>query len=290
MLMGTILLPVMDALAKYLTNTGELAPGQISFYRFALQFLFTAPLVVLVGGIPALRPKRPWLNLFRGGIIGVASLCFFTALKYMPVADTIAIFFVEPFILTALSALILREKVGWRRWAAIVIGFVGALIVINPSFARFGGVALLPLGTAALMAVYLLMNRALGRVDTPLVMQYVAGFGGSLLVGVVLLLATLVGGTENFAMSLPGGSFEWSILLVMGCIASFGHVLVVKAFQLAPVSLLAPFQYVEIVSAAIVGYLLFDDFPEPSKLVGMAIIVASGLFLLWRERRLGLHS
>ena len=283
---GVMLLPVMDTIARYLSTVEGMAPGQVTFYRFLFQFVLTVPAVVALGGAAALRPRRLWLNLLRGTLLGGASLFFFTALKYMPVANSIAIFFVEPFILTALSALVLKERVGWRRWTAIAVGFVGAVIVINPSFARFGPVALLPLVTAGLFASYMLMNRALGRVDTALVMQYVAGAGGSLFLAAVLLCGGSMAGIGNLEPSLPQTAGAFGLLLVLGAIAAYGHLVVVKAFQRAPASLLAPFQYLEIVSAALLGYLVFSEFPDPSKLLGIAIIVASGLFIVWRERQL----
>lgn len=283
---GVMLLPVMDTVARYLATVEHMAPGQVTFYRFFFQFLLTVPAVVALGGAGALRPKRLWLNLLRGCLLGGASLLFFIALKYMPVADSIAIFFVEPFILTALSAMVLKERVGWRRWTAIAVGFAGAVIVINPSFARFGWVALLPLMTATLFAAYMLMNRALGKVDTALVMQYVAGAGGSLFLAFVLLCGGRLAGVTNLEPSLPRSGLALNLLFLLGAIAGYGHLVVVKAFQRAPASLLAPFQYLEIVSAALLGYLVFSEFPSPSKLFGITVIIASGLFIVWRERQL----
>jgi drug/metabolite transporter (DMT)-like permease len=272
-------------MAKYLATSEGMAPGQVAFYRFLFQLIATVPVVVVAEGLLALRPKRLWLNLLRGTLLAAASLFFFTAVKYMPLADSIAIFFVEPFILTGLSALILRERVGWRRWTAIAVGFVGAVLVINPSFDRFGAVALLPLVTATLFSFYMLMNRALGTVDSPLVMQYAAGIGGSLFVGLTLLAGGVGGGIDDLQPSAPQSALAWTLVLVLGALAGYGHLLVVKAFQHAPASLLAPFQYLEIVSAVILGYIFFSDFPDASKLLGIAIIVGSGLFIVWRERR-----
>ncbi len=284
MMCGVLLLPVMDGIAKYLATEQGMAPGQVTFYRFFLQIVVTAPVIVLARGVAALQPQRWWLNLLRGAILGGASLCFFTAVKFMPLADSIAIFFVEPFILTGLSALVLHEKVRWPRWLAIVIGFLGAIIVINPSFSRFGAVALLPLGAATLFASYLLMNRALGTRDSPLIMQYVAGIGGSVLLGATLVGGGALGAVE-FMPSLPASAMAWVLVLVLGGIAAYGHLLIVWAFQKAPASVLASFQYLEIVSAVIIGYVFFAEFPSPSKLFGTAIIIASGLFIFWRERQ-----
>jgi len=280
---AVMLLPLMDAIAKYLASRG-MAPGQITFYRFFFQFLETVPVVVLARGLAALRPKRLWLNLLRGTLIAGASLCFFTAVKFMPLADSIAIFFAEPFILTMLCALVLREPVSWRGWLAIVLGFAGAIVVIDPSFSKFGAVALLPLVTATLFATYMMMNRALGTVDRPLIMQYVAGVGGSVFLGAVLVCGGTAGGVVDLQPSLPGSVPDWALVLVLGAIAGYGHLLVVWAFQRTPASILAPFQYLEIVSATLAGYLVFADYPGPMKALGILIIVAAGLYIFWYER------
>ena len=260
-----------------------MSPGQVSFYRFVVQLILTVAAIALVSGRPGFKSNRFWLNILRGFLIGGASLCFFAAVKYMPIADALAIFFVEPFILTALSALILGEKVGWRRWAAIGLGFIGALIVIQPSFARFGFIAFLPLGTASLFAVYMLLNRSLGVHDGPMVMQYLAGIGGTVMIALAMGIGSVVGITD-LAPSWPANGLSLSLVLLLGFLAAVGHGLVVLAFQKAPASLLAPFQYLEIISAVLIGYLVFSDVPSASKWVGIAIIVASGLFIFRRER------
>lgn len=285
MSIGMLILPMIDGIGKYLSMEEAMSPGQVAFYRFLLQTLFTLVLVAGMAGAAALRPKRFWLNFVRGVLLGAASLLFFSAVKYMPIADALAIFFVEPFILTALSAMALGERVGWRRWTAIGIGFVGAMIVIQPSFARFGPVALYPLGTAALFALYMLLNRALGANDKPMVMQLIAGIGGSMLLAVCLGVGA-ARGIGDLRPSLPGSMVSVWLVLLLGVTATLGHVLVVQAFQKAPASLLAPFQYLEIISAVIIGYLIFDDVLSPSKWLGIAIIVSSGLFIFRREQEL----
>lgn len=280
---GVMLLPIMDAMAKYLAS-GGMAPGQVAFYRFFFQVLETVPLIVVMGGFRALRPKRPWLNLLRGGLLGGASLCFFTAIKFMPLAESIAIFFVEPFILTILSAVILRERVTWSVWLAIVVGFFGAVIVIDPSFSQYGPVALLPLVTATLFASYMLMNRALGMSDSPMIMQYAAGVGGSLFLGGILAVGGMTFGVADLMPSLPQTTGAWALILAMGAIAAYAHLFVVWAFQRTPASTLAPFQYLEIVSATLAGYLIFAHVPTLSNCLGIAIIIGAGLYIFWRER------
>ncbi len=277
-------LPLMDAAAKFLALNEAMAPGSITFLRFALQTLICVPILIAAGGISALRPNNWSYNLLRGILIGCASALFFISVKYVPIADAIAIFFVEPFILTALSALILGEKVGWRRWLAIAVGFIGALMVIQPNLVRFGLVSLLPLGTATLFAFYLILNRVLAARDTSLVMQYSAGVGGVIALGFAMAVGSALGVTD-LTWTPPGSTLAVVLLLAIGLISTFGHLLVVTAFRHAPASLLAPFQYFEIISAVAIGFLIFDEFPSLSKWLGIAIIIGSGLFILWREQR-----
>ena len=284
MAVAMLMLPGMDAIAKYMATFAGMSPGQVTFYRFFFQVVCTIPLVFTAAGAAMLQPKRPWMNLLRGAIHGAASLLFFAAVKYMPLADVFAIYFVEPFILTAMSAVFLGERVGWRRWLAIMVGFGGALIVIQPSFILFGWTALLPVACAFLYSIYLFMNRALGDADSPLTMQTISGFGGTILMGAALFVGDSAG-IADFAPSLPTSLFTLALLVILGALSGYAHMLVVRAFRMAPLSLLAPFQYFEIISATVLGYAIFGDFPTPSKWLGIAIIVASGLFIIWREHR-----
>lgn len=203
----------------------------------------------------------------------------------MPVADAIAVFFVEPLLLTALSALILKEKIGWRRRIAVAIGSIGALIVIQPSYELFGPVSLLPLCTAALFAFYLILNKRLAIDDKPVVMQMVAGAGASVTLGLAVLGGTAIG-IADMTPAMPIHAISWALLVIIGLLSAGGHLMVIQAFRYAPASLLAPFQYFEIVTAAGIGLLLFGDFPTPAKWLGIAIIIASGLYTFWREREI----
>jgi drug/metabolite transporter (DMT)-like permease len=278
-----IVLPAMDAIAKYMATFESMSPGQVTFYRFFFQLVCTLPLLLVLFRGKALSARRPWMNLLRGALHGAASLLFFVAVKYMPLADVFAIYFVEPFMLTAMSALFLGDKVGWRRWTAIVVGFGGAMIVIQPSYEIFGLKALLPVCCAFLYSLYLFLNRAIGEADSPLTMQTMAGIGGTLFMAVALFGGN-VAGIADFEISLPQSALALVLLLILGSLSGYAHLLIVRAFRLAPLSLLAPFQYFEIISATILGYALFNDFPTVSKWIGIAIIVASGLFIIWRER------
>lgn len=289
MAFAMMILPCMDGIAKYLSTVQSMSPGQVAFYRFFFQLVLTLPLLMTVEGAGAFRAKRPWMNMLRGALHAAATLLFFTAVKYMPLADVFAIYFVEPFMLVALMAIFLKEKVGWRRWLAIIIGFAGAMIVIQPSFEIFGLTSLLPVLCAFLFAIYLFMNRAIGDADPPLTMQTVSGLGGTLFMGAVLIGGDIAG-IADFEMSLPSGSFVLVLLLVLGALSAYGHLLVLKAFRLAPISILAPFQYFEIISATILGFTLFGEFPTPSKWLGIAIIVGSGLYVIWSERQVRMQE
>ncbi len=278
-----IVLPAMDAIAKYMATFEGMSPGQVTFYRFFFQLVCTLPILFMMFGWGALSAKRPWMNLLRGALHGAASLLFFVAVKYMPLADVFAIYFVEPFMLAGLSALFLGDKVGWRRWTAIVVGFGGAMIVIQPSYEVFGLKALLPVCCAFLFSLYLFLNRAIGNADSPLTMQTMAGIGGTLFMSGALIVGNGMG-VSDFDISLPTSMLGLVLLLILGSLSGYVHMIVVRAFRMAPLSLLAPFQYFEIISATILGYALFGDFPNFSKWVGIMIIVASGLFIIWRER------
>lgn len=280
-IVGMSLLPGMDAIAKLLGEAGEISPGFLTLARFGTQIVLSFGGALIVCGLAGLKPERFWINLLRGALIALASLLFFITIKYVPLADAIAIFFVEALILTLLSAVFLGERVGWRRVSAVVAGFIGALIVIEPNFVVLGPVSALPLGTAFLFAVYLMLNRVAGRSDNAWTMQFISGIGGF----GILLVAIVAGefmGAENLKFTLPTKSVDWWLIALMGTIGVVGHFLVVRGFQMAPASLLAPLQYFEIVAAAILGLLIFGEFPSVSKWIGIAIIVASGLFVLWR--------
>lgn len=284
MVISVMLLPLMDAVGKWLAMEDQMPPASVTFMRFLIQFLITLAILLWMGGLPALSSRNLGGNLIRGVLMGFGSLCFFTAIKYMPLADAMAVFFAEPLILTLLSAVFLKETVGWRRLSAVTVGLIGTVIVIQPSWEIFGPISLLPLITAFLFAVYLILNRLYGHTEEPMVMQLYAGVGGLLVAGVVMLIAPRFG-VADMSFALPSGLTPWLLLLVMGALATVGHLLVVHAFRRAPASLLAPFQYLEIVMAVLVGLLIFDDFPTPSKWLGICIIIGSGIYVFMRERR-----
>jgi drug/metabolite transporter (DMT)-like permease len=273
------ILPVMDAVGKLLT--GVMPPGEITAARLAVQALVVAPVLAFTEGWRGFLPHKPLLNMLRGAMLALSGTVFFTALRFMPLADALAVFFIEPLILTVLSALVQKEHVGWHRRIAVAVGFVGAVVVIRPSYQLFGPAALLPAVTALVFALYLILNRRLGAHDSALSMQFSCGLAGAVVMGLVLAAGTHAE-IADLTPVMPGLR-EWGLLGVVGAVAAAGHLMLIQAFRLAPASLLAPFQYLEIVGATILGYAMFRDFPDAGKLLGIFIIIASGIYVFWRE-------
>lgn len=275
--------PAIDVFGKLATE--EIPAAEITFARFLLQTILLAPIVVWRRAFTAPPARDLAMHAARGVLMAIATVFFFAALKHMPIADAISIFFVEPFLLILLGAWLLGEKVGWRRYAACAVGFVGAMIVIQPSYEELGWTAALPLGTALTFAFYMILTRHLAPRSDPFAMQTYAGIAGALFMAVVLWIGEGTG-DPTFDPVWPSPWFMW-MLLGVGVVATSSHLLIVFASRYAPASVLAPLQYLEIVAATIYGYLIFGDFMSPDKWLGVAIIIGSGLFIFWRERRLG---
>ena len=281
MAIAMLLVPGIDVFAKLLTDT--MSAGQIVWFRFFVQTLLITPLI-LYYRLWHLTEGTLVLQISRGIFLAVATVLFFAALRYLSIAQAIAIFFVEPLILTLLSALFLGEVIRIRRIMAIVIGFIGALIIIRPTFFEVGLPALYPLGTAVSFALYLMVTRKLSAKVHPLQMQWIVGISATLSLTLMLMLGQRID-WPVFEASLPQG-IEIIWVLCLGLVATIGHLTIVHAFKKAPASVLAPFQYVEIISATILGYLVFGDGLDAPTIIGVSIIIASGLYLFHRENQL----
>lgn len=281
MVSGTMIVPIMDAIAKYLGDV--LSPIQIAWGRFFFQFTLIGFAIVVLYGVKALRPKRPLTHMIRGLLLAIATTFFFFSLLYLPLANAIAIFFVQPMILTLLASLFLGETIGWHRKFAVVAGFLGALLIIQPGSDSFTLAALLPLCAAFFYAGYIAVTRSVANVDHPMTMQFVSGVGAT----IALSLALLPGlWTDHswFSARMPT-TIQWGLLAAIGLIAAVGHLLVVIAVNRAPTSLLAPFGYVEIIAATLLGLWVFGDWPDALSWLGIAIVIFSGIYVYIREGR-----
>ncbi|MBP0615332.1 DMT family transporter [Jiella mangrovi] len=284
MILAAAFIPILDVFGKKLVTVHQLSPGEVGMFRLGIQAGLTLPIVLVANGWAGLATTRPFLNVLRGLLLALGTLSFFAALRFMPLADATAVFLVEPLMVTLLSAVFLKETIGWRRVAAVAIGFVGAMIIIQPSYAIFGPASLLPLMAAFAVALYLILSRKVSRGTSPLAMMVYGGLVGAL----ALALAIALGqgsGIEELRFSWPPTATAWMLLFLAGLVGTVGHLMFIYAYRLAPASVLAPFGYVEIVSAIGLGYLVFGDLPNLAKWLGMAIIVASGLFVFLRERK-----
>lgn len=280
MVTGTMIVPIMDAIAKFLGDS--LSPVQITWGRFVFQFILMGAAIIPLMGIRALWPKRPAIHALRGLLLAIATTFFFFSLQTLPLANAIAIFFVQPMILTLLAMLFLGEKTGWHRKGAVLAGFLGALLVIQPGSDSFTPAALLPIGAAFFFSCYLAVTRSVANIDHPLIMQFASGVGAAVALSLALLVG-LYSGDPKWTPVAPDLA-QWTWLMLIGLIAAVGHLLVVIAVNRAPASLLAPFGYVEIIAATALGWFLFDEWPDALSWLGIAVIVLSGLYVFVREQ------
>jgi len=280
MIIAMLMLPGIDAIAKWLS--GSVSSGQVTWSRFFFQIIFMFPLLLKTRG-PWLTPALA-LHAARGSLIAFATLFFFSGLAHLPLADAIAIFFIEPLLVTLLSALFFAEAIHWRRISAISLGFVGALIIIRPTFAEVGYAALYPVGAAFCFSFYIVLTRKLVRHEDPIRLQFFAGVFGCLVMSIALGYGTSVD-IPILAAAWPSTN-HWLLLGGLGLIATGCHLLVTYAYRLASIGILAPFQYVEIIGATVLGLVIFNEFPDAVTWVGVSIIVGSGMYVFHRETRL----
>ncbi|HMO09123.1 MAG TPA: DMT family transporter [Paracoccaceae bacterium] len=279
MLAFCVLAPLLDVSAKLAAATVPV--GQIVVARFLVQGALMVPVMLAMGvgwGLPAGMLR---LIFLRAVFLILSTYSFVAAIAVMPVADALAIAFVEPFVLLILGRLIFGDEVGPRRIAACAVGFGGALLVIQPSLAAFGLVALWPLGTAFFFAFYMLVTRHMRSLH-PVAMQAHTSFAGIALCLPVMALASAVE-IPTISPVLPQG-LAWLWLFGVGFWAAVSHICMTYALKYAPSATLAPLHYLEIVAAVALGYAIFGDFPNPMTWAGIATIMASGLYVVHRER------
>ncbi len=271
MLASGVLFALLDTGAKYLTADHHVF--QVVWGRY---FFSMALLPLIVGRVSPMRVARTnhlALQIVRSLLLLAATAFFFTALRFIPLADATAISFVSPLLLTMLAIPLLGETVGRRRWTAVIIGLIGALIVIRPGFGMAGWATLLPLASALAYTFYQIATRKLCAVDPPVTIFLYTG-----IVGTVVMSAVV-----PFFWTWPtlGG---WLVMIALGLLGGGGHYLVIQAFRRAPASALSPFTFAVILWTTTTGYLVFGDAPDAPTMLGAAVIVASGVYVFYRER------
>lgn len=263
---------LMDAIAKYLAHWYPV-PG-IVWARYVANVALLLAWFAARGELRRLRTVRPGIQFARGLLLAGATLFYFTSLSVLPLADAAAIAFVLPLFIAALAAPMLKERLDAPRLLAIVAGFAGALIIVRPGSATFTLYALLPMAMALCNALYQILTRKVAGVEHP----FTSLIWGAI-VGAVLMSAVV-----PFAWKTPDQALHWALLGALGVLASIGHYLLIRAYDYAPATLLAPYTYSGLVWAMLLGLAVFGNFPDGWSLMGMAVIVASGLFLANRQR------
>ena len=270
MLLGMLLFSLNDLMGKWLVGT--YSPAQVVLLRSLAALAILLPLMARDGLTSAIKVEKPVIQVLRVVFATVDVICFYTAVIYLPLADVMAFYLAAPIFVAAMSPFLLGETVGWRRWLAIGVGFVGVLIALNPSAASLQWPALLSILGSVMFSLMIVSTRALGATgDKVLVFWQTMG---ALFAGLVV---------APFAWVPPSGR-DYLLLALLGLVSMGAHMCVNRSLKLAPAATVAPYQYTLIVWAILFGYPVFGDVPTPHMLVGSAIIIGAGLFIFWREQ------
>jgi drug/metabolite transporter (DMT)-like permease len=272
MLLAMLMFTLNDVMGKWLVATYSV--GQVLLIRSAAAMIVLSPFLWRDGLKPLFAVERPGMQALRVLLSSAEVYCFYFAVITLPLADVMTYWLAAPIYVAAMSPFLLGERVGWRRWLAILIGFGGVVIALEPSAATLTAPALISILGSFCFAFMMLSGRALrGTPDTTLVFWQIVGAG---LFGVV---------TAPFGWVTPT-AFDLALLGLLGVVAMVAHMLVNRALKLADAAVVAPFQYTLLFWAVIFGFIVFGDIPRPAMLVGAAVIVAAGLFIFFRERML----
>ncbi len=261
----------MDTIAKYLS--ADLSFFQITWARYFFTVFWALPFMFFFYRKNLTWSTQPKLQIFRGLTLFFANVLFFYSISIISMAKALTLAFVAPLVTTALSPIFLGEKVGIRRWSAVLIGFIGSLIVIQPGYIEFNLASLAAIGTGFFYGIYLIITRKLHSSDSPLLTLLLTGVVGAVIGSFVVPVVW-----TNPTIS------QWSLLALMGVFACLGHFFLILSLKYADASKLAPFGYFEIVTNVILGYYFFDDFPHYWTWLGLTIIVCSGIYISLREK------
>ena len=270
-LLGWMFLPVMDGFAKHLSV--DLPILQITWARYFFTVVFILPIMFFFFNKQLAVSDKPKLQILRGLILLFANICFFYSISVIELAKALTLAFIAPLIVTAFSPLLLGEKVGFRRWTAVVVGFIGSLVVIRPGFIEINLASLSALGTGFLYGFYLIITRKLSTSDNPLLTLLITGIVGAVLVSLII----------PFYWVKPSMN-QWSLMAGIGVFACIGHLFLILSLKYADASKLAPLGYTEIIPNILIGYYFFSEIPDNWTYLGLFIIVLSGLYISRREK------
>ena len=265
-----VMLPIMDGFAKYLSST--LPVLQITWSRYFFTVVIALPIMLIFFRKNLTWTEQPKLQLIRGLLLFCANVLFFYSISIISLSKALTLAFIAPLIVTILSPFLLGEKVGLRRWAAVIIGFIGSLIVIRPGFVEINLASIAALGTGVLYGFYLIVTRKLHNSDHPLLTLLLTGVVGAIL-GTMIVPIVWVQPTIT----------EWYMMFAIGFFASIGHLFLILSLRYADASKLAPFGYFEIVTNIIIGFYFFNHFPDNWTFLGLFIIMSTGVYIFRRE-------
>lgn len=271
MLAAMAILPGIDVIAKFMGQGGT-PVLMIVWARLTFGALITLPFALPHTGLRGLVPSRPLMHGLRAALLSSATFFFFWSLHFLPIADALAIFFVQPLVVTALSPLALGEKVGRHRWAAVAVGFVGTMIIIRPGLVEVNPGTFLALAAGTCLALYFLLTRRIAGAQNAIVTTFHTNLLGAVLTSALVPLVWVTPTAQ-----------DWVLFAALAAIANLGHYLIVRAYDHAEASLLAPLAYTEMVTSTILGFLFFDDFPDVWTFVGVSILIASAISISLRE-------
>ncbi|MBM7059084.1 DMT family transporter [Pseudomonas sp. UL073] len=271
--LATFLFSSHDALSKYLAEFYPII--MVVWVRYLVHTVLMAGIFLPQSGLRVLRSKRPGLQVLRALCLIGTSLLFTTGLHFIPLAEATAVNFLAPLLLLALSVPLLGERVSLGQWAAVSVGFVGVLIIIHPGGALFTPAILLPLGSALCFCFYQILTRLLSEHDSPTTSNFFAGLCNT------LIMSALV----PFFWQMPTTLGHALAMLALGTCGMSAHLFLTQAFRVAAPALLAPFGYCQLVFAGVLGFVIFGHTPEPSAVVGIAIVCLSGLAAAWQQSR-----
>ncbi|UYN93576.1 MAG: DMT family transporter [Enhydrobacter sp.] len=263
---------ILNALSKTLSATFPVI--EVIWARYVFAFVFMLAIFLPTAGRELFRIRRLDTQLVRGLLLFVSSYLYFHGIAVLPLADAASISLTSPIIVTALSTRLLGEHVGPRRWAAVVVGFIGALIVVRPGADAFDWHALLIVGSTICSALYQLFSRRYGQSERPDASATLATIVGTVAASPLL----------PFEWIAPSWDWQLAMFVGMGIMAGAGHYFLTIAYSQAPAAVISPFNYAQLLGAAILGYLMFNELPDFWTWVGAAVIVASGLYIGYRER------